>query len=128
MESLRTVIGLTKLIGTGRDIVPLTDQEKHFLLEFGGEEQMVAMSEGIIENSKVHVYSGPLKGREGCIRKIGPAQAQGLAGDRDVRQAAEGAGGAGDRGEDVGQSRNAGEYKRKIANRTNRKGKRNESL
>ena len=36
-ESLRTVIGLTKLIGTGRDIVPLTDQEKHFLLEFGGE-------------------------------------------------------------------------------------------
>ena len=69
-ESLRTVIGLTKLIGTGQDIVPLTDQEKHFLLEFGGEEQMVAMSEGIIENSKVHVYSGPLKGREGCIRKI----------------------------------------------------------
>lgn len=69
-ESLRSVIGLTKLIGTGRDIVSLTDQEKYFLREFGGDKQMVPMSEGIIENSKVHVYSGPLKGKEAYIRKI----------------------------------------------------------
>lgn len=69
-EALRSVIGLTRLIGTGREIVPLTEEEKNFLLEMGGEEQVVEMSEGIIENSRTKVLSGPLKGKEGLIRKI----------------------------------------------------------
>ncbi|WP_346707064.1 antiterminator LoaP [Massilistercora timonensis] len=69
-EALRSVIGLTRLIGTGREIVPLTEKEKNFLLEMGGEEQVVEMSEGIIENSRTKVLSGPLKGKEGLIRKI----------------------------------------------------------
>ena len=69
-ENLRSVIGLTKLIGTGREIVPLTEEEKYFLLEMGGEEQIVKMSEGVIENSRTRILSGPLKGREGMIKKI----------------------------------------------------------
>ena len=36
----------------------------------GGEEQVVRMSEGIIEGEKVHVTDGPLQGMEGYIRKI----------------------------------------------------------
>lgn len=69
-QSLKAVIGLTKLIGTGKEIVPLTEEERGFLLELGGEDQIVAMSEGIIEGDKVIVTRGPLKGKEGMIRKI----------------------------------------------------------
>ena len=69
-QSLKTVIGLTKLIGTGQEIVPLTEEEKGFLLELGGEDQVMEMSEGIIEGDRVIVTKGPLKGKEGMIRKI----------------------------------------------------------
>ena len=69
-DSLKTVIGLTKLIGTGKEIVPLTEEEKDFLLGFGGEEQVVKMSEGIIEGTKIIVTQGPLMGKEGYIQKI----------------------------------------------------------
>ena len=69
-QSLKSVAGLTKLIGTGREVVPLTEEEKQFMLDFGGEEQVVPMSEGIIENAVTKIRSGPLKGKEGLIRKI----------------------------------------------------------
>lgn len=67
---LKRIIGLTKLLGTGETIVPLTDEEVDFLLRLGGEEQTVEMSQGIIENDRVVVTSGPLKGNEGLIKKI----------------------------------------------------------
>ena len=69
-QSLKQVIGLTKLLGTGQEIVPLTEEEKNFLEELGGEEQIVAMSEGIIEGDQVIVTKGPLKGKEALIKKI----------------------------------------------------------
>ena len=69
-QKLKEVIGFKKLIGTGREIVPLDETEVRFLLEFGKEEQLVSMSEGIIVNDKVVVTTGPLKGNEGLIRKI----------------------------------------------------------
>ena len=68
--SLKNVIGLTKLIGTGQEIVPLTEEEKNFLIGFGGEDQVVEMSEGVIEGDKTIVTKGPLMGKEGFIRKI----------------------------------------------------------
>lgn len=67
---LGNVLGLTKLLGTGQDIIPLTDEEVDFLLAFGREEQCVEMSEGIIEQEKVRILKGPLAGMEGYIRKI----------------------------------------------------------
>lgn len=69
-KDLKDVIGLTKLIGTGQEIVPITDEERQFLVSFGGADQIVGMSEGIIDQSKVIVTSGPLKGKEGYIKKI----------------------------------------------------------
>ena len=69
-DSLKTVIGLTKLIGTEKEIVPLTEEEKDFLLGFGGEEQVVKMSEGIIEGTKIIVTQGALMGKEGYIKKV----------------------------------------------------------
>lgn len=67
---LRSVIGLTRILGTGEEIVPLTEREMEFLLQFGGEEQIVGMSEGIIEGSRIWILSGPLVGKEALIRRI----------------------------------------------------------
>lgn len=67
---LKTIEGMTKLIGTGNDIIPLTEEEIIFLQRLGGDEQIVSMSEGIIEGTQVTIISGPLKGMEGLIQKI----------------------------------------------------------
>lgn len=67
---LKTIEGMTKLIGTGNDIIPLTEEEIIFLQRLGGEEQIVSMSEGIIEGTQVIITSGPLMGMEGLIQKI----------------------------------------------------------
>lgn len=67
---LKKVIGLTRLLGAGDEIIPLTERETDFLLRFGGENQIVEMSEGIIEQSRIRILSGPLMGMEGQIRKI----------------------------------------------------------
>lgn len=69
-RGLKSVIGLTKLIGTGQEIVPLTEEETALLKKLGGEEHVAVMSEGIIEQSQVKITSGPLAGMEGCIRRI----------------------------------------------------------
>ena len=67
---LKQVQGLTKMLGAGKDIIPLNDREVSFLKRMGGEAQLVEMSEGIIEGGQVKISSGPLMGMEGCIRKI----------------------------------------------------------
>jgi transcriptional antiterminator NusG len=67
---LKKILGLTRILGTGDTIVPLREEEVRLLQKFGGEEQIVPMSEGIIENSQVIILSGPLEGMEGYIKKI----------------------------------------------------------
>lgn len=57
VNELRKVIGLTKLIGTGDEII-------------GTDKQLVEMSSGIIENDRVQILAGPLMGMEGNIRRI----------------------------------------------------------
>lgn len=69
-QQLWNVIGTTKVLRSGEEIIPLTDQEVTFLLGFGGEDQLVKMSEGIIIGDKVIIHSGPLQGREACIKRI----------------------------------------------------------
>ncbi len=69
-ESLKKVIGLTRLLAVDEEIVPLSEEEVCFLKHFGGEEQVVEMSTGIIVGSRTIVQSGPLKGMEGYIRRI----------------------------------------------------------
>lgn len=69
-DSLRKVVGMTRILKTGEDIIPLSGEEVNFLLRMGKEEQKVEMSTGIIEGAQVHIFSGPLMGMEGLIRKI----------------------------------------------------------
>lgn len=74
VESLKKVMGMTKLIGTGDEIVPLSEAEISLITKLGGKpsssESIVKISQGIIEGDQVHILSGPLKGLEGAIRKI----------------------------------------------------------
>lgn len=67
---LKQVIGLTKLLKTGDEIIALTEEEITLLLRLGREEQIAKMSAGFIENDSVIVTSGPLNGMEGLIKKI----------------------------------------------------------
>ena len=69
-ENLRKITGMTRLLGTGDEIIPLSQEEVELLLKLGKEEQLVAMSTGIIENDQVRILTGPLQGMEGYIRKI----------------------------------------------------------
>lgn len=62
--------GLTRVLGCGDAMVPLADSEGAFLERFMDEEDIVRMSEGIIENSRVIIQQGPMMGLEGYITKI----------------------------------------------------------
>lgn len=70
VNGLRKVIGLTKLIGTGDEIVPLVQEEIDLLMKIGTDKQLVEMSSGIIENDRVQILAGPLMGMEGNICRI----------------------------------------------------------
>jgi len=70
VNGLRKVIGLTKLIGTGDEIVPLVQEEIDLLMKIGTDKQLVEISFGIIENDRVQILAGPLMGMEGNIRRI----------------------------------------------------------
>lgn len=67
---LKKIIGLTKLLGTGDEIIPLNEEEVQMIQRFGGDDHVVGMSEGIIENSTVIIQRGPLAGWEAYIKKI----------------------------------------------------------
>ena len=67
---LKNVIGLTKILGAGSEVVPLIQEEVEFLKQLGCEEQVVEVSEGVIEGGNVVVTRGPLQGLEGCILSL----------------------------------------------------------
>lgn len=69
-KNLHKVIGMTKLLGTGEEVVPLTEEEVNLLKKMGAGKKPVELSMGIIENGTVMIIDGPLAGMEGCIRKI----------------------------------------------------------
>ena len=69
-QQLKHVLGLTKILGSGRVIVPLSDDEVNFMERLGGEDHLVRLSEGIIEGGQVKIYEGPLQGMEGLVKRI----------------------------------------------------------
>lgn len=69
-QELFKVVGLTKLLGTGKEIVPLSEEETALLKRMGAGERPLEISTGLIENGTVMVTEGPLVGMEGCIRRI----------------------------------------------------------
>ena len=69
-KELEKIESVTKLLGVGKDIVPLSDEEVCFIRQLTGDSDTVKMSEGIIEHDKVKVLCGPLVGLESTICKI----------------------------------------------------------
>ena len=69
-DELLRIKGQTKLLEMDDRVLSLSKAEEDFLKAFGGKEQTIEMSEGVIERSKVRVYSGPLVGKERYICKI----------------------------------------------------------
>ena len=69
-ERLKLSTSFARLLGAGDAIFSLTPEESAFVSEFGGAGHVVGMSEGVIEDGRTVVRSGPLRGREGLIRKI----------------------------------------------------------
>lgn len=68
---LKKIDDLTKMLGyTESEIFPLYEDEVEFLKSFSNDEHVVELSCGIIENDVIQITSGPLKGKEGIIRKI----------------------------------------------------------
>lgn len=95
VNGLRKVIGLTKLIGTGDEIVPLVQEEIDLLMKIGTDKQLVEMSSGIIENDRVQI---PGRSSDGNGRKYlqdRPAQKNGIYGNRNVWKNSRNEGGIG---------------------------------
>lgn len=69
-NALKKTGRFTRLLGDSSCLQPLSQAETAFLQKFGGEDQVVEMSYGILENATVTITDGPMKGMEGCIRKI----------------------------------------------------------
>lgn len=69
-RSLSKISGFTHVLGTGEEVVPLTEEEVYFIESFTDDHDVVKLSEGIIENSQVIIQSGPLTGMEAYITRI----------------------------------------------------------
>ncbi|KAJ48716.1 transcriptional antiterminator NusG [Clostridium tetanomorphum] len=61
---------LIKILGDGKEMIPLYDREIEFLMRFGKEDHLIKMSYGYIENDKIVITDGPMKDYEGTIKKI----------------------------------------------------------
>lgn len=67
---LKKVPRMTKILRMEEDFVPLNAAEQNFILQFTNDNQAVGVSKGIVQNGKIKVIHGPLKGYEGFIRKV----------------------------------------------------------
>lgn len=69
-RELWQIKSIIRLLEMDSGVAALDNEEADFLMRIGGCRHTVGFSEGIIEQSKVRVYSGPLVGKEKYIRKI----------------------------------------------------------
>ncbi|HWT76048.1 MAG TPA: antiterminator LoaP [Mobilitalea sp.] len=67
---VKKIPNLTKILGDGKDIIPLNDKEIEFLRKFGKEDHSIRMSQGYIENEKIIITDGPMKDFVGTIKKL----------------------------------------------------------
>lgn len=70
-ERLKNVHAFTRLLVSGEVFCPLDQDDRAWLGAFTNEgDRVIPMSKGFMEGDKVVVFSGPLKGREGCITSV----------------------------------------------------------
>ena len=70
-SQVRQVPAFTRLLTTGDTFIPLNPEEIDWIGAFTTKgNRIIEMSEGIIEGDQVIITKGPLKFREGWIKKI----------------------------------------------------------
>ena len=67
---LRQSKAMAKILRTGETMTPLHEEEEAYLRRLGGEGHVARYSEGYLEQDRLVVTSGALKGYEGRIKKI----------------------------------------------------------
>ena len=68
--ALVAVPEFTKMLKADNEIVPIYPEEEAVLTRLVDQDEIVKMSEGMIEDDKVVIFDGPLKGMEGTIQRI----------------------------------------------------------
>ena len=68
--ALVAVPEFTKILKADDEIAAIYPEEEAALKRLVDQDEVVKMSEGIIENDKVLIFDGPLKGMEGTIQRI----------------------------------------------------------
>ena len=68
--ALVAVPEFTKMLKADNEIVPIYPEEEAVLTRLVDQDEIVKMSEGMIENDRVIIFDGPLKGMEGTIQRI----------------------------------------------------------
>lgn len=56
-----------RLLRIGDNAVPLTQEESAFVRELGGADHVIRMSVGEVVEGSLHVWAGPLAGRERLV-------------------------------------------------------------
>lgn len=67
---LKKVFGFSKILKTGDFFTPISEEEENMINELAGDDHIVEISEGLKEDGKVRIISGPLKNFTGIIRHI----------------------------------------------------------
>ena len=67
-QRLKKIPAMTKLLGTGSEVVPVNEEEKELLLRLGGEDHVIELSKGYRKNDRLVVTEGPMMGLEGLVK------------------------------------------------------------
>lgn len=68
-QALKSVIGLSKILDMGGELIPLTKEEVR-MIELLDHDRVLRMSRGYIKDHKVYIKEGPLKSYETSIKKV----------------------------------------------------------
>ena len=68
--ALDAVPEFTKMLKADNEIAAIYPEEEAVLTRLVGQDEIVKMSEGMIENDRIIILDGPLKGMEGTIKRI----------------------------------------------------------
>ncbi len=67
---LKRIKGLTRILRTGDEFTPISQEEKDLIEQLAGDEHVVLMSEGYKEGGRVIITDGPLVNFSGVIKRI----------------------------------------------------------
>ncbi len=65
---LHNVIGMTKMLGVGDEIIPIRPEEEEFLKKIGGPDHVIGKASIYCEGDKITITDGPFAGMEGMIK------------------------------------------------------------